>query len=351
MAPTNLSLDYGALLSTTLFNYHKTLMDQISKSNAVLSMLMKQGFYETLESIGERAAIPLMYAMGTPHFYAGYDELDTTPIEGITMAFAEWRQLHIPISISGEEELKNSGEAQAISLLDAKVKQAEMGIKDLMDRTIMQGNGPNVAAQIDVPYLDPLTGRSGVAPLPQLVDFTPATGAVQGIDPATDTWWRNQTVTDNSTTFAGFLANLDILYNNCSKGPGGSPDFHITDQHSFQLYVAALRVQNRFTDYKKADIPFTSVTFHGEPIAWSEYTPDVAGSTIVQSATSGTWYMLNSQFMRFKVHARRNWNQTEWKTPVRQDAKVAFIYWMGQLMISNRRKHGVMGSIESTITS
>lgn len=351
MAATQLTLDYGALLSTTLFNYHRTLMDNISKSNAVLNMLMKNDFYETLESIGDRAQIPLMFALSTPHFYSGFDELDTTPMEGITSAFFDWRQLAVSISISGEEELKNSGEAQIISLLSSKVTQAEMGIQDLMDRVIMQGNGPNVAAQIDTGFVDPTTNRIGIDPLPKLVDFTPAVGTVGSIDPAAETWWRNQTATDASTTFAGFLKVLDHTYNDCSKGPGGRPDFSLTDQNSYELYCAALRSQNRYVEYAKADIPFGAVAFHGTPVAWDEYTPDAAGSTIVQSAASGTWYMLNSKFMRMKVHARRNWNQSEFRVPVRQDGRVAFIFWYGALMLNNRRKHGVVGSIDSTIVA
>jgi len=39
---------------------------------------------------GERAQIALMYALTLPHFYAGYDELDATPMEGITSAFSDW---------------------------------------------------------------------------------------------------------------------------------------------------------------------------------------------------------------------------------------------------------------------
>lgn len=351
MAVTQLTLDYGALLSTTLFNYHRTLMDNISKSNAVLNMLMKNGFYETLTDIGDRAQIPLMYALGLPHFYSGHDELDTTPMEGITSAFFDWRQLSVSISISGEEELKNSGEAKIISLLDAKIKQAEMGAMDLMDRVIMQGNGPNTAAQIDVAYVDPVTGRSGVDPLPKLVDFTPAVGAVGGIDPSVETWWQNQTTTDASATYAALLKSMDNMYNKCSKGPGGGPDYHLTDQHSFEVYMAALRNQNRYVEYTKADIPFTNVAFRSGPIAWDEYTPDAATPTIVQSAAKGTWYMLNSKFFKMKVHASRNFNQTKFREPTRQDAKVAFIYWFGALMISNRRKHGVIGDIDTAIAS
>lgn len=351
MAPTSLTLDYGALLSTSVFNYARTMIDNIGKSNAVLNMLMKNAFYETIEDIGERAQIALMYAFGTPHFYAGYDELDATPVEGITSAFSDWRQLQQPISISGEEKLKNKGEAKIISLIDSKLKQAEIGAQDLMDRVIMQGNGPNTATQIDIAYVDPLTGRSGIDPLPKLVDFTPATGAVQGIDPAVDTWWRNQTKDDTSANFAAFLTALDNLWNSCSKGPGGGPDFHLTDQTSFEVYKAALRSQNRFIEYTKADLPFSNIALNGAPIAWDEYTPDVKNGTIVQTATSGTWYMLNSKFMRMKVASERNWNQTEFRTPVRQDATIAYILWMGALMLNNRRKHGVMGSIDGTLTS
>lgn len=154
-----------------------------------------------------------------------------------------------------------------------------------------------------------------------------------------------------STTFAGFLKELDKLYNDCTKGPGGRPDLNLVDQNVFELYVAALRTQNRFVDYNKADIPFENVAFHGQPVTWDEFVPDVANGTIasIPVAASGTWYMLNTQF--FQIKHFLDFEPTPFTKPENQDAKVAHILWHGGIGVSNRRKHGVMKSIDTTTAS
>ena len=76
----------GVMLSTTLKNYRKTLIDNIHKSNAVFYMLKKLGAIKE-ESGGERIVRPLMYGKNTTAgSYDGYDLLDTTPQTGIDSA-------------------------------------------------------------------------------------------------------------------------------------------------------------------------------------------------------------------------------------------------------------------------
>src|SRR3954470_16391260 len=136
MPATSLTLNYDAILSTTLFNYRKTLEDAISTTNAFLFYLMKKnkGGYQVLGEIGDRMAMPLMYELGNADSYSGYDVLDTTPSDGITMAFFNWAQASVPISISGLEEKKNRGEEKLVSLLKAKTQQAELGLQDFFNR-------------------------------------------------------------------------------------------------------------------------------------------------------------------------------------------------------------------------
>jgi hypothetical protein len=73
--PSSLTLNYDAVLSTTLFNYKKTLEDTISTTNAFMYYLMKirKGGYQEITDIGERMAMPLMYELGVADSYSGYD--------------------------------------------------------------------------------------------------------------------------------------------------------------------------------------------------------------------------------------------------------------------------------------
>jgi len=349
MPPSSLTLNYDAVLSTTLFNYRKTLEDAISTTNAFLFYLMKRvrGGYKVLSDIGDRMAMPLMYELGVADSYSGYDILDVTPADGITTAFFNWAQASVPISISGLEEKKNRGEERIINLLESKTKQAELGLQEFFNKRMLQGAG---GSTITTPYVSAMNGSSFVDPLALQVMYDPtAVQTIGNIPQATNVWWRNQFKNMNATTFVGFLKQLRTLRNNCSKGPGGPPDLHLTTQGTEELYEAALAAAHRNPSYQVADIPFDNVAFYGKPVTWDEFVPDAASGTVTQ--TKGSWFMLNTKFWGVRVDKETNFSTTPFIKPENQDAKTAHILWLGALGVSNRRKQGVGGNIDETIAS
>jgi hypothetical protein len=351
MAPSSLTLQYDAVLSTTLMNYRRVLEDAISTSNSLLFYLIKKNKngYKKVTEIGDRMGMPLMYELGNADSYSGYDVLDTTPADGITMAFFNWAQASVPISISGLEEKKNSGEEKIIALLESKTKQAELGFQEFFNKRLLIGNG---GSTITTPYTSPMNGSTFIDPLPLQVAYDPTTSTTVGnINQNTSAWWRNQSTNSGSTTFAGFLKELRHSRNNGMKGPGGAPDLHIADQSTAELYEAALAASHRNPSYQVADIPFDNVAFFGKPLTWDEFVPDAAGGSATQSTSSGTWYMLNTQFWGIKVHAGTNFTPTPFVKPENQDARTSHLLWLGAAGVSNRRKQVVVGSIDTTISS
>jgi hypothetical protein len=348
--PSSLTLNYDAILSTTLFNYRRTLEDAISTTNAFLFFLMKRtkGGYKTVSDIGDRMAMPLMYELGNADAYSGYDILDVMPADGISMAFFNWAQAAVPIAISGLEEKKNRGEEKIINLLESKTTQAELGLQEFFNKRMLQGAG---GSSISTAYVSTLNGASFVDPLPLQVAYDPTTStAIGNINQNTATWWRNQTKDfTNATTFVKFLAYLRNLRNNCSKGPGGPPDLHVVTQGTEELYEAALAAAHRNPSYQVADIPFDNVAFYGKPVTWDEFMPDYGSGTVTQ--TKGSWLMLNTKFWGVRVDKDTNFSTTNFVKPENQDAKTAHILWLGALGVSNRRKQGIGGKIDETIAS
>lgn len=352
MAHSTLSLEYDALLSTTLFNYHRTLEDNVSKTNALLYQLMKviENGYELVDDIGDRMQVPLMYELGQADSYSGYDVLDTTPMDGITSAFWEWRQASVPIAISSLEEKKNSGQAKILSLLESKTKQAEMGIQEFFNRRLLVGAG---GSSITSPYSSPLNGSQFIDPLPLLVKLDPTNSVdIGNINQSTHSWWRNQYKDMAAiTTYAAFLRELRKLRVRANRGPGGTPDLHIVDENVYSMYESALAVAHQNPSYQKADIPFENIGFYGKPVVYDERVPDVKAGSETVSETSGTWLMLNTKFFKIKVHRGTNFVPTPFQKPENQDAKVSHILWLGGIGVSNRRKHAVMGDIDTTIST
>src|SRR3990172_8823697 len=113
------------------------MADNIFKGNPLLFLLYDK---RQVDDGGLFIAEPLMYATASSVKYlaSGYDTLDTTAQEGVTQATYEWRTLTATISISGDEEAKNSGETAILNLLKAKVAQTEMSLRERGDQDFLQ---------------------------------------------------------------------------------------------------------------------------------------------------------------------------------------------------------------------
>jgi hypothetical protein len=358
MAATAETINYDAVFTSTLMNYNETLVDNISKTNVLLYRLMKEGEDGYVPAggggLGARKQVNLMYGLGSAEPYADYDTIDTAPTDGITAGFWDWRQLATTIQISRIEERKNAGKFAIFKLLKAKTKQATITIQEKFARAMMQGNGVNsaVAGQIETNYTNPSTGRKFIDPLPLLVKKDPTTSTTIGdINQSTETWWRNIAITDGSSNFAGFLFNLDDLYTQLTEGPGGPPTLVITDRRTYLYYMAACRSQFRQLDYKKANFPFDAAAFHGHPLTWDVFMPNVSTGLVAQVTTQGTLYMLSPQFIEIEYDPETNFMNTDFVTPPDQDAKSSKLLWYGAWGVSQRRKQGVLFDIDTTPTS
>jgi len=233
----------------------------------------------------------------------------------MTQAKYSWKQYDASISISGLEERSNMGENRLIALLEAKIKQAEMSIRDRMSRDAF-GDG---------------TGN-GSKNLTGLAALVSATSSVGGIDPATYTWWKS-TVTSSAGSFAATgLDKMRTMFNTLSMG-NDKPDFLITDQNVFEYFEKTLQPQERYTNTKAANTGFTTLSFKGVPLFFD------------RDCTSGYLYMLNSQYLNLYVHQNADLTTTEFLKPVNQDCKTSHILFQGNLTTNNRRKHGVITGI------
>lgn len=309
-------VNVGLLLSTTLKNYRKTLVDNIHKSNAVFYYLKENGGFKELDS-GERIVAPLMYGKNsTAASYSGYDSLDTTPQAGIDAAEYNWKQYSVSITISGEEERKNAGSSKIIDILEARTKQAEMSLTEQLTAGLFSdgtGNGSK-----DLTGLEAMVASSGT---------------YGGINSATYTWWQAGV---ESTSEALGLARMRTGFNTASLGGKDTPNLIVTTQTLYEKYEGLLTsvsasnisgsIMFRAEGTKKlGDGGFQVLEFKGTPIVWDEYCP------------TGNMYFLNTRHMNMTVHSKANFETTDFVKPENQDARVAQVLFMGNLTC-NRRK-------------
>jgi hypothetical protein len=360
-APSTNTVYYDALLSTTLDAYVAggTMFDNIFKDSAFLAWLRLTDAIQK-QNGGERIRAPLMYGdNSTVKSYSGYDLLDTTPQDGMTTAFYEWREIGGTISISRKEERQNSGEAAIIGLLQSKIKQAEMTMREELNRQLILGtvSGATFVPGNDAKDLNPLGWF-----LRKLNQTDPVAGGnVGNIAGATNAWWRHRTAALggaadtgndfglNVTTYKGLVVGLRRLYNFCSRGSGGSPNGVLMDQVTFETYENALDDKVRYTNTKMADMGFDTIKLRGATCIWDEIVPDIETGTA--AITKGTAFFLNTNFYKLIIDSQTDIVTTPFVEPENQTAKTAKILFMGNAAVSNLRKLGVGYETLQTIAS
>ena len=121
MAAPNLS----EIVTTTIRSRTKKLADNVTENNALLQKLKMTGNIRRVEG-GETIVQELDYDENQSFKnYSGYEVLDIRPSEVLTAAEFQWKQSAVAITISGREQMQNSGRERMIDLLRARIKNAE----------------------------------------------------------------------------------------------------------------------------------------------------------------------------------------------------------------------------------
>ena len=333
MASPNLS----EIVTTTLRNRSKKLADNVSDNNALLMRLRKKGNQRPVSG-GRTIVQELEYAENaTFKRYSGYEVLDISPSDVFTAAEFNYAQAAVAVSISGLEELQNSGENAVIDLLESRIANAE--------RTMAN----NIAADI---YSDG-SADSGkqIGGLKLLVDFTPATGTVGGISANDWTFWRNvafDCTTDGgaAATAANIQSYMNRVYLQLIRGRD-KPDLIVADNLYYRLYLESLQAIQRVASDEFAQAGFESLKYMGcDVVLDGGYGGNAApgGVGAGGGASTGTMYFLNTNYIFFRPHSNRNFVPIGGeRMAVNQDAMVKLIGFAGNMTVSNRFLQGVLG--------
>ncbi len=320
MAVPGATFTYGpsnvdALLSTTLSAVRRKFADNIFLKIPLFNWLKLKA--KLTEDGGATLVVPLMYGKNsTAKSYSGYGVIDTTPSEGLSAAQYKWAQYAASISISGlEDRVQNRGDKAIIKLLDAKITQAEMSLRD----------------KLDIDMLATTVTGTNLNTLTTIVDTTTSIGDVSK---SANTWWQAQVTASGSFAGRG-LADMRALYNNINENSigDGAPDFILGDQTAYEFYEATLQPQLRFSDSKMADAGFENIRYKGATMVYDT------------NQTAGVLMMLSSSALKLVTSSGTNFITTPFIKPTNQDAKVAQILWAGQLVSDNNRRHGKLTGV------
>lgn len=318
------------IVTTTLRNRTGQLADNVSKNNALLSRLQKKGKVKPVSG-GRTIVQELEYAEnGTFKRYSGYETLNISPSDVFTAAEFNYAQAAVAVSISGLEMLQNASKEQVIDLLASRISNAEKTLTN------------NIA--IDCYSDGTADGGKQIGGLQLLVDTTPSTGTVGGIDASTTigTFWRNIAYDGGSTgTSTNIQSYMNALAVQLVRGTD-RPDLIVADNNYYSKYLASLQAIQRITDEGMAGAGFTSLKYYGA---------GMSSDVVLDGGVSGgmpasTMFFLNTDYIFFRPHSDRNFVPIgDDRFATNQDAMVKLIGFAGNMTVSNRRLQGVMANI------
>lgn len=320
------SPNLSEIVTTTLANRSGVLADNITKQNALLRRLRERGNVKPFSG-GRQIIQELEYAENqTYKRYSGYETLDIQPSDVFTAAVFDIKQAAIAVSISGLEQLQNSGKEAVIDLLESRIRNAERSFLN------------NLAADC---YSDGTAdGGKQIGGLALLVSDTPATGTVGGINAGNWPFWRNYAF--DATTDGGSAATnqniqsyMNAVYLELVRG-SEAPDLIVADNEYYRLYWESLQAIQRIGSA-------TETASAGYP-ALKYMNADVIYDGGLQGACPGKhMYFLNTNYIFFRPHSRRNIVPLPGdRVAINQDAMVKLIGFAGNMAVSNRRMQGVL---------
>jgi len=307
---------FTEMVSTTLRNHKKEVTDNVSDQNALYSWLKKKGHIQT-KSGGYEIVLPLDYAEnGTYLRYSGYDTQNTAASDVISAAKFDWSQISIHVTASGRELKMNNGEEAMINLVKARLKNATRTAANNMS--------------VDIYSDGALTNQIGG--LAHLITQD-GTGTVGGIVSGTYTFWKNQFVDMTSPSASNIIGYMNTAWLGLVRGTD-KPDLIVSSHDLYNYYESALQANQRYADSKSASAGFESLKYKTASVIFDSNTNF--------TTTTEDMYFLNTDYLYMIEHSEAKWTQDDQKVPVNQDAVVIPMYWMGQLVTTNRNLQGLV---------
>lgn len=319
------SPNLGEVVTTTLRNRSGVLRDNTTKNNAILAAMQKRGRIKPVS--GGRTIVEEMdYAENSTFmWYSGYDSLNVSPSDVMTAGEFNFAQAAVAVSMSGLEELQNSGKEQVIDLLEGRIENAM--------RTM--SNNISIACYSDG------TGFGGrqIGGLQLLVADNPTVGTVGGINRANWVFFRNQRFS-GTTDGGGAVTALNIqsymnqLWLRQVRG-ADKPNLIIADNNYFNLYWTSLQAIQRITQDTDGQAGFANLKYMGTDVVFDG---GVGGG-----CPANHMYFLNLDFLKYRPHSARNMVPIgSERMAVNQDAMVKLVGFAGNLTLSNALLQGVL---------
>jgi hypothetical protein len=237
---------------TTIESRSGVIADNVTNNNALLRRLKTKGKQRTVSGGSVILQEIAFQSNGTAMYYSGSEVLNISPADVITAAQYPFKQAAVACTITGLEDLQNSGKEEIIDLFDGRLEVAENSLQNLIGTGIYSdGTGTN--------------GKQ-VTGLQAMVVASPSSGVVGGIDRATWSFWQNKTFDFSSdlgasASSSNIQTGFNTLYAKTSRG-SDVVDLILLDNKFWGFYMASLQTLQRFpASPDLADLGFVTAKY------------------------------------------------------------------------------------------
>lgn len=317
---------FTEMVTTTDRMWGQGVTDNVSNHNALIRRLKEKGKIKTLSG-GYEIAERIEYAEnGTYQRYAGYDQLNTNASDVLTTAKFDWKQVALHVTASGQEVRMNMGSKERmVNLVKAR--------KDNALKTA--ANNFSIDAYSDGSLSNQIGGLANIIQ-------TNGEGTVGGINSATYTFWKNKFREATGTNAAAtptlansvqFKGDMNALWLDLVRG-ADKPDLIVFSHDFYSLYEVSEQDHQRYMSASAANAGFMSLKYKSADVIFDDNT------NFATTAEKG--YFLNTDYLYIVQHREAQWTPDDEKRPTNQDAIVVPIYWMGNMVVTNRSLQGVL---------
>lgn len=317
---------FTEMVTTTDRNWGSSVTDNVSKHNGLINRLKRKGKVKTVSG-GYEIAEPLEYAENaTYQRYAGYDALNTSASDVLTTVKYDWAQVALHVTASGREIRMNMGSKERmINLVKAR--------KDNALKTA--ANNFSVDAYSDGSLTNQVGGLASIIQ-------SDGTGTVGGINSSTWTFWKNKfkemtgtnlAASPSAANAASMKADMNDFWMTLTRG-ADKPDLIVFSHDFYALYELGEQQLQRYQDADMAQSGFISLKYKTADVIFDDNTNF--------STTAEKGYFLNTDYLYIVQHKEAQWTMDDEKRPTNQDAVVVPLYWMGNLVCTNRSLQGLL---------
>jgi hypothetical protein len=300
--------------------------DLVSNNNALLAVMKRKGLWQTYS--GPRIRQTLQVSKNVAQWYSGYDPLLNPALDLFNDAYFEPKMCVLPVILSMQEILNNSGDSQLMDVLDSYMEAAERALEDALDLAIYSDGAANGGKQI--------TGLATAVPI------VTNTGNYGGIDRATATIWQTKTYDAHTYSAAiGTQVNattirplLNAIMTKQSRGKDYADLLIMSPEHYAAYDAATVAIQRQQNSTSLGKLGFSALEY----IGGGKRAEIVLDGGIGSNMPANTTFGLNTDTFRMRYHPERNFDtlfEGDGQMPIDKDAIAQFLGFMGELTMTN----------------